>query len=76
MIRNNKMRMVSTSVIVEHLVTNKDAFLASLAEKLMLDELLCGEANTKDFLIECMREVVKDQLITHHEQRISRLKGE
>lgn len=55
-------------------VLEDDEFILSLADRLMLDEILCGECSPSDFLRECIRDVMKDKLVTHHEVRLKYLK--
>lgn len=50
--------------------------LKTLADKLMLDELLCGEADPVDFLIETLLEIQKESTRNMLLSRLERLEKE
>lgn len=62
--------------LVEGLVKANDNFITKLADNLMLGELLCGECDPKQFLIEMMNETLRQCKIERLEQRLSEAKNE
>lgn len=76
MLSERKLRLKFTSVdyLVEALVENHPNFIEDLTERLMLDELLCGECDSKDFLIKSMKESANKQVVELAERRLQILK--
>lgn len=61
------------TAIVRDLKNFHGDFIQELAEELMLSEMLAGECDAKDFLIESMEQVVKKRLRNYHEMRVEEL---
>lgn len=57
-------------------VLEDDAFIKQLVDKLMLDELLRGEADSVEFFKEMVDEVIVDNSIAYHKRYIKILEGE
>lgn len=62
-------RYVSPARFIKSAVRRDVEFLELLAKELMLDELLCGEADPKDFLVECFDSVLRKQALERLERR-------
>jgi hypothetical protein len=65
-----------TKWLVDALVEANDDFITELADQLMLDELLAGECDPKQFLIETMYDIIKQKQIQNVERRLKQLKEE
>jgi len=61
----NKQKVMNSPLgyLVTALVEKNDDFLEELAKELMLDELLCGEADPKQFLIDTMKRIHRERVI-------------
>lgn len=70
-----KVMLAPLGQLVDGLIRNQDEFISKLAEELMLDELLCGECDSKQFLIETMERLVHEQRIETFERMLERAKG-
>jgi len=53
---------------------NSDKFIEKLVDKLMLDELLCGECNSVEFFKQCVEDVLKEGSIKFYEDRLNTLR--
>ena len=75
MIPSKALRLISNTAIIRHLKENKPDFISELAKELMLDEVLAGECDPVEFLLESMSNVAKREMINQLESKIERLKG-
>jgi hypothetical protein len=46
-----------------------------LAERLLLDEVLAGEADPKEFLKQIMLDIIDDYVVESYERRLSEIRG-
>jgi hypothetical protein len=51
-----------------------ESFIDELAKELLLDEVLCGECNPSQFLVESIENVLRRKVIHYHERRLLELK--
>jgi len=63
-------KRVSLHEAVRAITTDENNYIALLAEELMLDELLCGEANSTEFLKKSIQLVLEQMDLSREERRI------
>ena len=76
MIPSKALMWISNGAIIRHLEKNRPEFISKLAEELMLDEVLAGECDPVEFLLESMRNVDSNERIRTLERKLDRLKGD
>lgn len=74
MIPSKALRLISNAAIIRHLKINQPQFISELAKELMLDEVLAGECDPIEFLLESMDNVARRQAIKNLESKLDRLK--
>jgi hypothetical protein len=75
MIRKNRLKYVPIVKLVRDITSDRDEFLQDLAERLLLDEVLAGEADPKEFLKQTMLDIIDDYAVKSYERIISEIRG-